>query len=255
MHAILRYTLLTAIRDKLFLGVLLMLTLAIGLSLFVGSTSLVEQQQMAASFMAATTRLVLQAGMVIFTCFHGRRLFEHREIELMLASPIARSSFVLWYWISLVMLAILLIIPLTLLIGIFLQNFSGSFPFWIVSLTLETAILIAFAMLASLLLQSGVAAVLASGGYYILSRLMGFFTATLDSQLGVYQFEWVRNVMEWVLKAISVILPRFDLFTNSRWLIYGIERFDLYYLIPLQAIVYIPLILAVAVYDVKNKQF
>ena len=63
------------------------------------------------------------------------------------------------------------------------------------------------------------------------------------------------SVLLWILKVISMVIPRLDLFAKSDWLIYGLEYPSDLLLCGLQAVVFILFLQAMAVYDLKRKQF
>ena len=73
MLSIIRYIFYSAVRDKLFIGLALLLISIILLSLFFGNTALVEESHMGLVFMAGSSRLLLVIGFVIFICFNINR--------------------------------------------------------------------------------------------------------------------------------------------------------------------------------------
>ena len=72
MKSIIRYVLLTAARDKLFVGMLCLIALTVLLGGFLGSTALAEQPQMVSTYIAGGVRMVTVLGFVLFVCFHLR---------------------------------------------------------------------------------------------------------------------------------------------------------------------------------------
>ena len=87
MLTTIRYLLLTALRDWLFLALPLGVIAIMGLSLFLGSTSLVEEREMALVLSAGLSRIYIMIGLILFICFHVRLSFENREIEMFLSKP------------------------------------------------------------------------------------------------------------------------------------------------------------------------
>ena len=102
MNALIRYVLLTAVRDWLFIGLFAILIFACTISLFLGSTALSEQSSMQLVFLASSTRMILVVGMILFICFHIRRSFENREIDFLISRPISRSTLLFSYFFSFV---------------------------------------------------------------------------------------------------------------------------------------------------------
>lgn len=254
MKTIIRYTLLTALRDWLFIGLVLLVGMAYGLSVFTGSTALVEQSQMSIAYFAGSSRLVLMVGLIVFVCFHVRRLFDNREIESMLSKPISRTEFVFSYWFGFLILAIIAVVPVVIIMESIYRPNNAGLAYWVASLILELAVVLAFALVSSLILRSAVSAVMASFSFYLISRLMGFFVIAIEQHSLMTTGGW-GQVMALVLKYISSVIPRLDLYAKSSWLIYGVDgQMDLW-VFQVQSIVFIGLLLSMAVFDFKRKQF
>lgn len=251
MKTTIKYILLTALRDRLFAGLFVAIIASFGLSLFVGQTAIVEEMQMGLVYMAGSTRIVLLIGLIVFVCFHVRRAFDNREIEVMLSRPISRSGFIVAYWLGFVITSILLIIPFAALIFWISRNLGGTL-IWTASFFLETSLVLAFAIFASMILRSAVTAVLLCFAFYFISRLLGFFIYILDKPVA----DTVKDIaMNGLLKFISMIVPRLDLFSQSKWLVYGVPDAGTIAILVVQAGIYIPFLLFVAMYDFKRKQF
>ena len=260
MNTTIKYIFLTAIRDWLFIGLSGAILLAVGISFFLGGTALVEQGQMIVVYATGAARVILVIGLIVFVCFHVRRSFENREVEVILTKPVSRSSFVFSYWAGFAMLAVIVVIPLTILVFLMMDvNFFGML-IWSLSLIFESLIVVAFALACSLMLQSAVSSVMVSFGFYFIARMMGFFTAIIDKPAILRDVSWAW-VMENVLTATSIVLPRLDLFGNSKWLVYGVGSdanlwlWDSLPVFVVQSIVYVPLLLLMAIFDFKRRQF
>lgn len=256
MNTTVKYIMLTALRDWLFFVILIATAAAIFLSNFLGSTVMIEQAEMEATFTGATTRVVLITGLIVFVCFHVRRAFENKEIELMLSRPISRVQFIISYWLGFCLVSTIIIS----FIAAYLAFFTGSlhaagFAVWVVSLIFETFIVLAFAIFASIILSSSVSSVLLCFGFYITSRLIGFFGYILEKHVATdfASFEFYSQKVIWVS---SFVLPRLDLYAKTDWLVYGINFTSFDHLLPLvQAFIYVPLLLTFAILDFRKKQF
>lgn len=251
-----KYIILTAVRDWLFPGIFLALTAGFLLAAFLGDNALVEPEQMKIVYVAGISRIILNVGLIVFVCFHVRRMFESREIEVFLSRPISRAGFVVAYWLGFCTLAFMLIIPVVLCLGVLLPIDSQGAFVWSVSMILEALIVIAFALFASLILKSAVSSVLLCFGFYIVSRMMGFFLYVLEgpSSSGTSYF---GIAAEKILLLVSMIMPRLDQYGLSEWLIYGIneQNISTISLVLIQSLIILPLLLSCAVYDFKRKQF
>ena len=253
MKLILKYIFLTAIRDWLFLGLFICLLCSFGLSSFISNAALSEEMAMQLALFGGTSRLIIAFGMILFICFHIHRAFETKEIQYIMSKDISRYKFIFSYWLGFNCITILLLIPVYILMLIAKANFGGLTQ-WIVSLWLELLTISTFAIIGSLILKSAVSSVLGTTGFYLASRLMGFFNADLSF---VYQGKADKiftNTSAFLMRCLSTLFPRLDLFAQTKWLVYGAE-YDLFKVIILQAIIYIMIMLCIAFYDFRKKEF
>jgi ABC-type transport system involved in multi-copper enzyme maturation permease subunit len=248
-----RYILLTAQRDSLFFGLALSIIFSTYVAFFLGSTAVVEEGQTALVYSAGISRIVLVLGLVVFVCFHIRRSFENREIDLMIVHPISRTKFILSYIIGYGIIALFFVLFTALVLYGFATysdakpNIDG-FMVWTSSVFLEAVIISAMAMTASLILRSTVLAVLLCLGFYVLARMVGFVliivTAPGNNEISYQSFGH-----------ISKFVPRLDFFGKSEWLLYGFQSYEEIGLFVAQAAIFITLLLALAIYDFKKKEF
>jgi ABC-type transport system involved in multi-copper enzyme maturation permease subunit len=255
MQTTIKYVLLTALRDMLFIGLIGAIIAAIFISNFLGGTALVEKMEMSTAYTASSVRLITIIGMIVFVCFHVRRAFENKEIDLMLSRPISRVGFVFSYWLGFAFVSSLIVLPVIIAIAVF-QNFEirGLF-LWGFSLLLECFIITAFAVFSSIILRSAVSSVLLSFGFYVISRMMGFFIYVVDSPERFEATSW-QFYSQKVLWFSSYIFPRLDLYGKSEWLIYGVAKLgdSWWWFIP-QTLIYVPILLVAAAIDFRKKQF
>ena len=269
MKPIIRFVLLTALRDRLFAVLILLLLIAVGISSGLARTSMIEQYEMTLSFSSAVARLLLAIGLIVFVCFHIRHAFDSKEIDVMLSRPISRPRLIIGYWLgfSLVTVALVLV---NVGVQFLLQptdadSFGGwlssllhpanldGFLAWSVSLLLEMWIVVAMALFASVTLRSAVTAVMASFVFYVAGRMMGFFLATIQSKL-VFQTPWMNDVSKFIIEGASIITPRLDMFGKGSWLIYAPQSVD-WSLFITQSLSFIPLLLIGTILDFNRRQF
>ncbi len=247
-----RYILITALRDWLFIGLLVGVMVAAAISATLGSTAFIEEKEMTLTFSSASARLILMTGLIVFVCFHIRNAFDTKEIDVILSRPISRTNLVFSYWLGFSFVGVLLSLPVIAVISfIGAGSFSG-FIGWSASLFLESALVVALALFSAFTMRSAVTSVLGCMGFYVLSRMMAFFVFTSNS--GMFN-EPKFIILRWMLKAISTLLPRLDLFSKSEWLVYGFTNAQEWYLYIAQSLVFIPLLLAATMIDFRKKQF
>ncbi|MBY0354102.1 MAG: hypothetical protein K2Q12_00045 [Rickettsiales bacterium] len=253
MPTIIRFVLLTALRDRLFVVLILLLFIAIGISSGLAKTSMIEQHEMTLSFSSAVARLLLAIGLIIFVCFHIRHAFDSKEIDVMLSRPISRARLMIGYWLGFSVVSAALV-AVNVAVMYLLQPVSMSgFAAWGGSLLLEMWIIVAIALFTSVTMRSAVSSVMASLVFYVAGRMMGFFLATIHAKF-VFQIAWLNTLTKYIIEGVSIITPRLDLYGKGSWLIYGPETVD-WQLFILQSASFIPLLLAVTIVDFNRRQF
>ena len=249
-----RYVLLTATRDRLFFGLVVGILAAAYISSVLGATAMLEPEQMTLAFTAASARVIIMVGLIVFVGFHMKNAFEAREIDVLLSRPISRTSLVLSYWLGFAVVATLLVVPTLVLVSILGALNKTGYMLWGASLLLESWLVVSIALFAALTIRSGVGTVLASLAMYTLSRMMGFFLATTKTSM-LFSERQINVGAQWLMNAISTVIPRLDFFAKSHWLVYGAKSYEELTLFVIQAVVFIPLLIAASVIDFKRKQF
>lgn len=252
MFTSIRYILLTAFRDKLFIGVLLGVLCAAVISATLGSTAFLEEQQMTLTYAAGSARLILVIGLIVFVCFHVRSAFDSKEIDVMLSRPLSRANLVVAFWLGFTLVAFLLVLPLVTVIAVLGVLDVAGYYGWALSVLLEASLVIALALFSAFTLKSAVTSVLACMGFYVLSRMMAFFALTADAP-SMGQMPYL--LLKYVLKTISSVVPRLDFFGKTEWLVYGFTVPQEWHLFLVQAAVFVPLLLIATIVDFKRKQF
>ena len=247
-----RYILITALRDWLFLGLMIGIAFACVISATLGSTAFIEENEMTISYAASASRIILMIGLIVFTCFHIRNAFDTKEIDVILSRPISRSNLVIAYWLGFALVALLLCLPIVAVIGLIGVHSWSGFAGWAGSIVLESFLVVALALFSALALRSAVTSVMACMGFYVLSRMMAFFVATADSHM---VDESKFTLLRYALKGVATLVPRLDLFAKSAWLIYGFDAKQDWILFIAQAGIFIPLLLAASIIDFRRKQF
>jgi ABC-type transport system involved in multi-copper enzyme maturation permease subunit len=251
MRAIILQIIKASKKDSLFLGTTLALIFVTIFALFIGSNALVEEQQMKIVYTAAIGRVVTILGFIVFIVFYLKRLFDNREIEVILSRPISRTNIVFSMIIGLSFLFTLLSIPMLLILVLFLKVNIVNALVWILTFIIEGLSVLSFTLFFSLLISSAVYSLLFSMILYLLCRIIGSFVVYLSFTVkgGFYQ------IAEFILKITSIFIPRFDLLAKTSWLLYGDYSFMELSLGCLQGLVFMGLMFFASVFDFKRKQF
>ncbi len=253
MRTTIKYVFLTAIRDRLFFAIFGLGIVSFLISCFFGAGTVTEIQETRLAFAAGSLRVTLALGLIVFVCFHIRRIFESRELDVILTKPMSRLTFIMSYLSGLVFVAFLLAAFACLLIML-LGRFQQPQPalLWGFSLFLEGMIVLSFALCVSLIVKSAVLSVLGSISFYLIARMMGFFMFMVHNPT---MQGGAKGLGTKFIKVVSVIVPRLDQFALSEWLVYGVDYKAALTLIVLQAFVYIPFLVSVGYFDFRRKQF
>ena len=238
-------------RDKIFFTILAMLLASLVISCFIGSTAAYEQTQMQIVYSAGTFRVILVYGFAIFNAFFITKMFQTREVETFLASPISRSSLIS----SIFFVNIILVASLSLIMCFLLKLlFFSVIPFlniviWCGNVMCETMIIVGVVTLFSLMLENATATILLTTIFYITSRIMGFIISSITLKFqGISAFSF----LEFITLPVSVFFPRLDLFSQTSWLIYT-DKIPNLTIIFTQSAIYIPLVFVACIIDFKKK--
>ncbi len=247
-----RYILITALRDWLFIGLLVGILLATAISAILGGTAFLEEREMTITFASGASRLILMIGLIVFVCFHIRSAFDTKEIDVILSRPISRANLVIAYWLGFCLVALLLTFPVLVLLAMIGAPDMMGLIGWGASLLLETFLIVALALFSAFALRSAVTAVLACMWFYVLSRMMAFFVITVESPM----FNDVKFIaLKYALIAISSLVPRLDFFAKTEWLSYGFLSSQEWMIFVVQAAIFVPLLLLATIVDFRRKQF
>ncbi len=253
MHTTIRYILITALRDRIFIGLFTGMFIATGICLLLGSTAFLEPQHMAMALASGAARMILMVGLMVFTCFHIRQGFDSKEIEVMLSHPMSRAQLLLSYWLGFSLVGVLLALPVLMMIALIGPHDLAGYMGWAASLLLEAMLVVAMAIFSSFTLRSAVMSVMSCMGFYILSRLMAFFVMTSQSGLAAAGSSFTP--FKKILELLYILVPRLDMFTKSQWLVYGADTMAGWIYVPMQAAIFVPLLLLAAMADFRRQEF
>jgi len=252
MVRLFKFILLTGLRDKLYLSLILVIFFIFALSSFVGSLALAEGAQMQLAYFSFLSRVTTACGLILFICFYIHRLFENREIDFILSGAISRKVFILTCWLGFTTTAVILLIPVVLIQVIFNRVNLFGLLCWTTSVLCEAMMISTAAIVSSLVLESVVVSILSSALFYFVARMMGFFVYSIQFPT-IESFKSIMGIAETLLMFVSTIFPRLDLFGKTEWLIQGADKNIC--IILLQSVIYVPLMLCAATSDFKKKQF
>lgn len=250
----LRYLVLTALRDRLVTAMMAGLVAIWLLASFAGGTSILETAETGAAFAAFGARLLIVLGMTLFVIVHVRRLMESRELHLLLAKPIGRARFVVTAWASfaLVALALALVAGVIVWLAGTADGPAAGLAAWTGTLILEAGVMTAFAVFVALGLDSAIASIVTAAGFYVLARMLGVLLAIARTDLrpGGALGDGIAGAVD----VIGAVVPRLDLFAVGTWPVHGLAGGPDLRLVGAQGVIYTILLVAAAVFDFSRRQ-
>ncbi|HTK85501.1 MAG TPA: hypothetical protein VL625_10490 [Patescibacteria group bacterium] len=248
-----KYVMTAALRDRLMFALVLMVIVGGALSVFLGSSAIIEPDRFALVFAATGLRFAGAVGIILFIVFHIRRAFDSRDVEFLLSRPLSRTAFICSHSLAFSLLA--LIVSGVVTFSIFaVSPHSNSFGMllWAVSLAAEFIIMANAALFFAMVLPSATAGALASIGLYVLGRLMGELLGIVYTGSYSHGYRFLALSM----KIVSLIVPRLDLMGQSSWLVYGTAASTVGVgFVLAQGVVYSLLLASAALIDLVRRQF
>ncbi|WP_125216233.1 hypothetical protein [Rickettsiales endosymbiont of Stachyamoeba lipophora] len=235
---------------------LLSLILIAVVGIFIVKIAILEEIETSVVFTGTLLRNVFIVLMIVFISNTINQLYEHRQFEFILTKAIPRIYIPIAFFTILALLAL----KFALLSGIILYCFKArlhGIVLYSVSLFGELLALASFTMAVALILKRNLLITLTAIGFYSLSRLAGFLVMIGKNDINSFSFE---RAHEWILQRLmnlfTLIFPRFDLVTQTEWLIYtNIIETMLFAKLMISLILFSLLLLAVGCHDFKKQEF
>ncbi len=246
------YVLKAAVKDRLVLACLALTVLTVSLSLFVGDAAIVEKSQFVVVYTAGGLRVLSVLAVVLFTAFYIQRSFAQRDVEYLLSRPLSRVSFLLSHAVALAVTSgALALLAGAAIAALSYQNLTWFHAIWTLSLFFEVMLMAYVALFFGMVLSSATLSTLAALGFYVLARMTGQLLGIVHENA----ISWGRQFLGPVTEGISMLIPRFDLMTQSSWLIYGPQGHEGFLFLFAQSGVFALLVLSAAVVDLVRRQF
>ena len=251
------YILLSAIRDKIVISILLIIALSLSISVYLGSAALTEKEKFVAVYSAGGIRVAAVIGLILFITFYIRRSFESRDIDFLLSRPISRLSFVFSHVAAFGLIAIGFCLVCSAALYPFVGGIEGnSFGLWSLSLLIEFLIMALAAMFFAMVISSAAASALITLGFYTLSRLIGqLVNIVASNKVGSVEADGGFAVMGNLMQAISLFIPRLDLMAQTSRLIYGAEGVVGFSFVLYHGVIFAGFIISATIIDLLKKEF
>lgn len=239
------HTWLEALRNRLAWLALLALFGGLGIAALLQQAAVTETQQLQAAVLAALFRFGAVFVLVSFIITSMVRENNDKALELLLAMPLPRASYLLGklagFGACAAALALVASVPLHLFAPP-LQVLA-----WALSLACELAIMAALSLFCVVTLTQILPALAAALAFYVLTRSITALQLIADGPLSDASLS--QQVINHALAAIAFVLPRMDQFTRTEWLLYSTATVGEVLALAGQTAIYFCLLLAAALFD------
>jgi len=247
--SIARATLLEALRSRMLWLVGALLALAVVLAAFLQQVALIETARIQAAIIAALLRGCAGFLVAAFVVMSMVREYNDKVLELMLAQPWPRAAYLFGKFVGFsaaaLALAAILAVPLAFLAP------PVQVALWALSLAAELVILAAMSLFCVITLTHVVPALAAVLAFYVLGRSMA--AIQIIARPAEASQAWADRLANWIVEAIAAVLPRFDLMTQTAWLVDAAPAAGALGSVLAQAALYVVLLLAAAQFDLHRQ--
>ncbi len=247
-----RYTLLEALRTRLpalVAGTLAVLFVA---SFFIESISITEGERFQAGFYAAAARLACVFVAVIYVLVSMARESNDKGTEVLLALDLPRSHYLLGKLAGFLVIASLIAVATALPLAWLAP--SQAVVQWMISLGLELAIVISFALFCIITLNQLTPAASVVLAFYLLARSL-----TAIRLMGAHPLAGAdtlsHQAIQYLVEILALVMPALDAWTRTAWLVDGPAAWSALLLLSGQAAIYVALLAAAAMFDFYRKNF
>jgi len=247
-----RYTLLEALRNRLFWLALILVAAGLGFAQFLQQVAITESNQIQATLLAALVRVGAVFMLASFVVTSMVREFNDKVMELILSRPIPRSSYFFGKLAGFSLVAFALALIFSLPLALFAP--APRVALWGASLACELLIVTAVSLFCVLSLTQVMSALAAVTGFYLLARAIGALQVIAANPLSdsmVLSQQFINPVVD----AIAFVLPGLDRMTQTAWLIYAAPTSAEYLGVLAQTAVYLLLLCSAALFDLQRKNF
>ncbi len=247
-----RYTLIEALRNRLFWLALMVVAAGLAFTQFLQQVAITESTQIQAALLAALLRVGAVFMLASFVVTSMVREFNDKVMELILSRPIRRSSYFFGKLAGFALVALSLALVFSLPLALFAP--APRVALWGMSLACELLIMTSVSLFCVLSLAQVLSALAAVTGFYLLGRAIGALQIIAANPLadGTVPAQQFINL---AVDAIAFLLPGLDRMTQTGWLIYGAPNPDEVMGLLAQTAVYLVLLCSAALFDLQRKNF
>ena len=228
------YTFLEAARNRLAWLAVAFVLVGFALAEFVGDLAITESATFESGFLGAFLRFCAVFMAALFVITSMVREFDDKVLELVLALPVPRAHYYFGKLLGFSLLAALTAVVFGLVLLIYVP--ADQVALWVISLTCELLIVTALSLLC----------------LYLLARTIDAFRLMAEHPVAVAE-TLSHQVIQWVIEGLAFLLPSFERFTSSAWLVYHGGAWADLLPIAAQTLIYLVLLAGAALFDLYRK--
>jgi len=250
--AIARYTVLEASRNRLMVLAIVAAVLLALLSLFARELAVTESGRLQTAILASTLRVASVFLIALYILNGLTREFNDKVVELMLSLDLPRPAYLLGKFLGFAIVALVIAAIATVPVAALAPAHAALA--WGCSLALELLIIAALSVFCITTFTQLLPAAAFVTAFYLLARsITAIQMMSGSSLLGHDGFGQKASAV--LADALAIALPRMDAFTQTAWLVNDAGGQPALLNIVLQAVVYVGLLLAAAMFDLYRKNF
>ena len=251
MCAIARYTLLEAVRSRLFVLLAVSLVGLFGLAEFIGELAITESRQIQATITASLLRIFSVAVICLFAITSILREWNDKSLQVILSLPLPRHGYLFGKLTGFAVLA--LSMSLLCSLPLFLYAPARYVFCWLGSLFCEQLLMVSLSFVCVLTLPAVTLCFVTVMAFYLLARSMQAIRLLSDTPI-LAADTMAQNFMRSLADALALILPDLHEFTRSDWLVHGIEAGQAQTVL-MQTGLYLALLLSAGLFDLYRRNF
>jgi len=244
------FTVLEAIRNKLFIFTVCFIVAMFGISGFVGDLAITQTSQLQSAMLGFVLRLLCIFLVSLFVITSTVREFDDKGFELLLSLSIPRWSYYFGKYIGFSLLSF--IIAALIIQPLFIYSGYAEVLFWGISLFCELLIMVAASLFCLFTFGNITISFTIVSVFYLLARSISAIRLMSENPL-VTGGALFKGFMEHLVEWIAVILPDFNIFTRSEWLIYGHVHAGTLMPVIGETVIYVFLLSCASLFDLYRK--
>ena len=248
--AIAHYTLLEAVRNRLFGLTAAGLVCLLGITEFIGELAITETAQIQAALIGAGMRLFAVCTVTLFVVTSFVRESGDKGFDALLSLPMPRHAYFFGKYLG--FLALSMVIAAATGVFLFIYSDAGPVLYWFASLQCELAIVVALALLCVFTFANVTVSFMLVLAFYALARSMHAIQLISSSPI-MESSSLSQQFIKLLLDAAAFLLPDLHEFTRGDWLAWGGRPDDFAGLL-LQTVVFVVLLGAAAIFDLYRKE-